>query len=130
MGYLGEDRRLEYKRAEKIHLEDFATYLSAFSNTPDGGTVVFGANSKGEATGCTSAGQNLINRLQTCHTKMCPQAKPVFKNIPVVIDGAEDFCVAIFIPYVGKLVETNKQEAWIRYGDTRHKMSDEEKKGL
>lgn len=128
MSFLGEDRRIEYKRAEKVHFDDFTTYLSAFSNTPDGGTIVFGATSKGEATGCAAAGINLRNRLEQCHTKMCPQAKPEFKIVPVVIDGSEDYCIAIYIPYVGKLVETNKSEAWIRYGDSRHKMSDEERR--
>ncbi len=39
-----------------------------------------------------------------------------------------DFCLANFVPYIGKLVETNKDEAWIRYGDSRHKMSEEEKR--
>ena len=43
------------------------------------------------------------------------------------MDGKADYCIALYIPYIGRLVETNKQEAWIRYGDTLHKMSDEEK---
>lgn len=128
MAHFGEDRRIEYKGNEKINFDDFATYLSAFSNSPDGGTIVFGADSLGIATGCSSLPQATINRLETCHVKMCPQARPEFKRILVVINGQDDFCIAVFIPYVGKLVETNKQEAWIRYGDSRHKMSGEEKR--
>jgi ATP-dependent DNA helicase RecG len=55
-------------------------------------------------------------------------AKPEFKRFSALSDGKPNFCLAVYIPYVGKLVETNKQEAWIRYGDTRHKMSEEEKR--
>lgn len=58
----------------------------------------------------------------------CPQARPEFKRIPVVLDDRMNFCLAIFVPYIGKLVETNRDDAWIRYGDSRHKMSEEEKR--
>jgi len=55
-------------------------------------------------------------------------AKPEFKRVPVIVNGTTAFCLAIFVPYVGRLVETNKDEAWIRYGDSKHLMSDEEKR--
>jgi ATP-dependent DNA helicase RecG len=58
----------------------------------------------------------------------CPQARPEFKRLPVVINDKENFCISIYVPYVGRLVETNKGEAWIRYGDSRHKMSEEERR--
>ena len=45
-----------------------------------------------------------------------------------MINDKEDFCYSIYVPYIGRLVETNKGEAWIRYGDSRHKMSEEEKR--
>lgn len=128
MEHFGEDRRIEYKRAEKVDFDDLATYLSAFSNTPEGGVVVFGATSKGMATGCSKLSLAQVNKVESCHLQMCPQAKPEFKRIPVIVGEQEDFCIAIYIPYVGRLVETNKDEAWIRYGDSRHKMSEEEKR--
>ena len=128
MSHFGEDRRIEYKGERKIDFDDFATYLSAFSNTPDGGLIVFGADSYGNAQGCNSLAGDILNRLETCHVKSCPQAKPEYKRVSVIVNGQPNFCVAVYIPYVGKLVETNKQEAWIRYGDTRHKMSEEEKR--
>lgn len=128
MEHLGEDRRIEYKKVKKIDFDDIATYFSAFSNTLDGGVIIFGAHCDGTATGCNIAGTNITNRLENCHTRMCPQARPEFKRIPVVVNNQEDCCLAIYIPYIGKLVETNKQQAWIRYGDQRHEMSDEEKR--
>lgn len=127
MAHFAEDRRLDYKRGARVDFDDMATYLSAFSNTPDGGLLVFGADSKGNPTGCKGMAQKQLNDLEACHIQMCPLARPEFKRFPVTINGAADFCVAVFVPYVGRLVETNKGEAWIRYGDNRHRMSEEEK---
>lgn len=69
-----------------------------------------------------------MNSVETCHLNRCPQARPEFKRIPVIIYGKKDFVFAVFVPYIGRLVETNKGEAWIRYGDSRHRMSEEEKR--
>ena len=33
------------------------------------------------------------------------------KRFPVVVNNKQDFCIAVYLPYVGKLVETNKDEA-------------------
>lgn len=125
--HFAEDRRLDYKRGERVDFDDLATYLSAFSNTPDGGLLVFGAKSDGTPTGCAKMPTKHLNQIENCHTNMCPQARPEFRRVPLEIGGQADFLVAVYIPYVGRLVETHKQEAWIRYGDSRHKMSDEEK---
>ena len=126
--HFSEDRRVEYKRAQKINFDDMATYYSAFSNTPDGGVLVFGCDSKGVPTGCADVDPRMINRIEDFHVTMCPQARPEVKRIAVINGDQEDFCVAVYVPYVGRLVETNKGEAWIRYGDSRHRMSDEEKR--
>lgn len=128
LAHFAEDRRIEYKRADKIHFDEAATYFSAFSNTPEGGVLVFGADSRGNATGASGTSSKQLNRLENFHLELCPQAKPEFKKIATVIDNRPDFVIAIYIPYVGRLVETNKGEAWIRYGDSRHRMSEEEKR--
>lgn len=78
--------------------------------------------------GCKSLDLKILNGIETCHLQKCPLSKPEFKRVPVVIDGEEDFLILVYIPYLGKLAETNKSEAWIRYGDTKHKMSEEEKR--
>lgn len=71
---------------------------------------------------------SLLNAIEQCHVQRCPLAKPEFKRIPVVVEGAADFCVAVYIPYVSKLIETNKGDAFTRYGDSKHKMTEEEKR--
>ncbi|MEH6950629.1 ATP-binding protein [Nitrobacter sp. NHB1] len=125
--YLGEDRRFERKGCKKINLDDLATYYSTFSNTPDGGLLIFGIDNDATIVGCNSLSGAQLNDIETTHLMRCPQAKPEFKRLPVIVNGAPDFCVAIYVPYIGRLVETNKEEAWIRYGESRHKMSMEEK---
>jgi ATP-dependent DNA helicase RecG len=128
MSYFAEERRIDYKSAARVDFEDFATYLSTFSNTLDGGVIVFGADSKGNALGGGKLYANLMNKIEQCHLNMCPQAKPEFRRFEVIVNNTRDICFAVYIPYVGRLVETNKGEAWIRYGDSRHKMSEEEKR--
>ncbi len=124
--YFDEDRRFE-RKAGKLHFDDIATYYSAFSNTPDGGMIVFGINDDGTIVGCSNLSAPQLNKLENFHLNLCPQARPEFRRVPVVVNGEPDFCVAIYIPYIGRLVETNKDEAWIRYGDSKHKMSEPEK---
>lgn len=128
MSSFGEDRRLDYKQSRRISTDDYATFLSMFSNTPEGGVIVYGADSKGNAIGFKDISHAVINELERAHTTHCPLAKPEFKRIPVVVDGKPDIVVAIYVPYIGRLVETNKDEAFTRYGDSKHKMSDEEKR--
>jgi ATP-dependent DNA helicase RecG len=133
MSQLGEDRRIDYKsveypRAERIDFNDIAKYYSAYSNTPDGGVLVFGATSDGTARGCSSVPLAQLNRLERIHLTLCPQSRPEFRRFNIVIGDNSDFCIAVYIPYVGRLVETNKDEAWIRYGDSIHRMSDDEKR--
>lgn len=125
--YLKEDRRIERKNHKSPNLDDLAKYYSAFSNTPDGGLLVYGIADNGDITGCGFSVEQ-INNVERCHITHCPMAKPEFKKVSVIVDGTQAFCLAIFIPYVGKLVETNKNEAWIRYGESKHLMSEEEKR--
>lgn len=126
--YFKEDRRIERKGVKKADLDDLATYYSTFSNTPDGGLLVYGVDNAGKVVGCKDFTTNQLNAIENSHTQRCPAAKPEFKRISVVVDRKPTFCLAIFVPYVGKLVETNKGEAYIRYGESRRLMSDEEKR--
>ncbi len=128
MASFSEDRRLDFKSAKRLGYDEFATYLSMFSNTPEGGVIIYGADSKGNATGCKQLSSAQLNELERSHTILCPLSKPEFKRIPTVVDGQQDFAIAVYIPYIGRLVETNKSEAFTRYGDSKHKMSEEEKR--
>jgi ATP-dependent DNA helicase RecG len=122
-----EDRRIEYKNHKNPDYDDLATYYSVFSNTPDGGVVVYGVANNGDICGCNHFSTNQLNDIESCHLTRCVMSRPEFKRIPVVVGGQPSFCLAIYIPYIGSLVETNKDEAWTRYGESRHKMSAEEK---
>lgn len=120
-----EDRRIERKDYKAPSLDELAICYSMFSNSPDGGLLIYGVANNGEVTGCEFTSKQL-NSIERCHITHCPGAKPEWKKVPVIVKGKQCFCLAIFIPYVGKLVETNKGDAWIRYGESRHKMSNEE----
>jgi len=126
--YFKEDRRVERKGVRNINLDELATYYSTFSNTPDGGLIVYGIEDDGNIIGCNMFSTGQLNSIESCHLQRCPKARPEFKRVAVVVDGKPNFCLAIYVPYIGVLVETNKGEAWIRYGESRHNMSEEEKR--
>lgn len=124
---LAEDDRIERKSARKIDREAYAEYLSMWSNTVEGGIILYGVENAGAVSGCARLSQEDLNRLKSCHTQLCPEASPECKTIPVRVSGQEDFVLAVFVPYRGVLVETHKQESFIRHGDRKHKMSPDER---
>lgn len=126
--FFHEDRRIEYKRTPKINWDDLASYFSAFSNSPEGGVICIGVNDDLSLVGCKNLSSDQLNQIEKIHVQNCPLAKPEVKRVAVVIDENPNFLVLIYVPYCGKLVETNKGEAWIRMGDSKRKMSEEEKR--
>jgi len=126
--YFKEDRRIDYKATPRIDWDAAAAYFSAFSNSPDGGVLCYGVDNSGNVIGCKNLSQDHLNRLEKLHLQKCPLARPEFRRVQVTANDKQDFLILVYLPYVGKLVETNKSEAWIRYGDAKHKMSDEEKR--
>lgn len=98
-----------------------------WSNTVDGGILLIGVSDKGVVQGCAGLSGDQLNRLDSFYSQSCPEAAPETRRIAVEVNGAPDFVLAIFVPYRGILVETNKSDAFIRRGDTKHKMSAEEK---
>lgn len=122
-----EDRRLERKGSRTLHYDELAEYLSMWSNTVDGGILLIGVEDKGRISGCHGLSANQINRLESLHTEKCPDATPESRRISVTVDGIQSFVIAIYVPYRGFLVETNKSEAFIRRGDSKHRMSAEER---
>jgi len=123
-----EDRRVEFKPAS-FHLEDLAKYYSMFSNTsPEGGVILIGVNDKREVEGCKSLSVDELNRIEKFHLTFCPEARPEYRRVEAIVGEHPNYFLAIYIPYTRNLTETNKKEAYIRYGDSIHKMSDEEKR--
>lgn len=84
--HFGEDRRFERKGCKKIHFDELASYYSTFSNTPDGGMIVFGIEDDGEIVGCNSLSQGQLNDIEKSHVTRCPQARPEFKRISVIVN--------------------------------------------
>ena len=125
-GFL-EDKRLERKSAANIHFDTMAEYLSMWSNSVDGGILLIGVEDSGEITGCARLAQDKLNRLESFHSQMCPDSCPETRRIPTTVNGKPDFVVSMFVPYRGVLIETHKGDAFIRRGDTKHRMSSEEK---
>ncbi len=128
IAFFHEDRRIEYKATPKLHWDDLAAYYSAFSNSPDGGILCIGVDDDNQVVGCKNLSQDQLNRIETFQIQGCPGSKPEVKRVPVILDEISDFIILIYVPYCGKLIETNKGEAWIRMGDTKRKMSEEEKR--
>ncbi|WP_156323301.1 ATP-binding protein [Bosea sp. AAP35] len=124
---LVEDRRVEFKRPQ-IELKDLAPYFSMWSNTPEGGILIIGCKSDGSPVGCSSVGQRKMNEIERLHLVYCPLAKHEYRRIECIGDLPSDYILAIYVPYAGRLVETNKNQAFIRYGDSIHEMSDEERR--
>ncbi len=122
-----EDRRLERKRSGRINFDDLSEYYSMWSNTVDGGILLFGVEDNGKISGCYNLSQEQINKIEKFHCQYCPEARPEFRRISCQLQTKKDFVIAIFLPYRGLLVENNKGDAFIRFGDQKHKMSAEEK---
>jgi len=128
-----EDRRIERKPAG-IHADHLATYFSMWANTsPEGGLIVIGVSDAGELTGCSGITQAQLNRHEKVGRELCPDARYDTKRVECVrsSDGNQDFVLLIRVNYrEDKVVETNKGEAWIRLGDSRYRLSEDEKREL
>jgi ATP-dependent DNA helicase RecG len=125
---LKEDRRIERKPAGQ-HADSLGTYFSMWANTgPDGGLIVLGMEDDGEITGCRSLESKPLNRLEQTGRDYCPDARCESKRIEVERrDGSSDFLLVFRVQFRSdKVVKTNRGEAYIRCGDQRRKLTDEE----
>jgi len=120
-----EDRRVEYKSVKRINFSGLSEYYSMYSNTSAGGVIVYGVADNGTIEGCSDLPTHKLNELEKLHIQLCPLARPEFKRVPV--RGGQDFIVAVFLPCTGQLVENHKGRSYIRYGDSKHEMTAEEK---
>jgi predicted HTH transcriptional regulator len=122
-----EDRRIERKSAQQLHFDELARYASMWSNTVEGGIILIGVSDNGTIGGCAHLSQDQLNRLESFHSQLCPDSAPESRRIPLTINDRPNFVEALYFPYRGFLVETNRQEAFIRRGDTCHRMTPEER---
>ena len=132
MERLTEDRRLERKEP-RVQPQALGDYFSMWSNTgPEGGLIVVGMGDHGEVLGCSSLSQDQINLIEKTRDIYCPDANFQSKRIKVVnTNGLQDFLMIFYVEYRDdRVVETTKGNAFIRSGDAKRKLRDDERRQL
>jgi ATP-dependent DNA helicase RecG len=127
-----EDNRIEWKSA-KYPARDLADYLSMWANTqPFGGLIAIGIEKDGTISGCKTVGLEKVSELESACSEQCPDAQFDTRRIPARSEhGDDDFVVLIRVRYrVDKLVETVRHEAFIRVGNTKRRLSEDEKREI
>jgi len=125
---LGEDRRLERKRAV-IHGKDLGDYFSMWANTaPEGGIIVIGMDNDGQFSGCHILTNDQLNTLEKASYIYCSDASVTPKRIAVTSKGGVESYVIIFrVRYrEDKVARTASGNAFIRRGDECHELSEAE----
>jgi ATP-dependent DNA helicase RecG len=124
-----EDSRVERKPAT-FPRNALAEYVSMWANTqPHGGVTFIGVADDGRINGCKSCGQTHLNELYSVRV-VCPDAKLEFKRVGVKNHKGEDDFVEVMRVYyrADKLVETSAGDAFVREGDRKRRLSEEEKR--
>lgn len=125
---LGEDRRIERKPAN-YNAKALGDYFSMWANTkPDGGIIVLGQENDGTWSGCSRIDQSHINDLERAGDVYCPEARFEIKRLQVYRrDHEEDFILLIRVHYRrDKLVKTVSGDAFIRSGESKRRLTNEE----
>src|SRR5271157_4220975 len=125
---LKEDKRIERKPAGiQPRAPDYC--FSMWANTkPDGGLIVIGQEDGGPITGCTSVETNHLNDLERAPLVYCPDAKYSTKRVPAINSmGNQDYVLVYHIHYrPDRVVRTVGNEAYIRVGSSKKKLSETE----
>jgi ATP-dependent DNA helicase RecG len=127
-----EDRRYERKSAG-IQAQLLGDYLSILANSPpDGGLIAIGVDDDGSYSGCAGVHAKHLNDLERTGDVYCPDARYEYKRVPIRNKrGDEDFVLLFRVQYRSdKVVETVRGEAWIRRGESKKKLTDDEKREL
>jgi ATP-dependent DNA helicase RecG len=126
-----EDHRVERKPGS-IKQNVLADYVSMWANTqPHGGITLLGVADKGGVLGCKQLHENQLNDIRTVR-RLCPDANIEFKRIPIKNEkGEDDFIEVMRVHYrEDKLVETVSGEAFVREGDQKRSLREEEKREI
>ena len=121
-----ESKRIERKSAS-IHQQELGEYFSMWSNTkPHGGLIAIGVRDDGAIEGCTRLSQNQLNTIEQTARDRCPDAKFEIKQVPAKDEyGNDNFIILIHVKWhPSKLVRTTKNVAFIRLGDSKHRLTD------
>ena len=125
---LHEDRRIEYKSA-RVGRRDLGEYFSIWANTrPAGGLLAVGIEKDGTVTGCIGLSPQGLNSLEKTGREICTDCREEMKRLPVVnVNGEDDFVLLIRVSYrEDKVIRTTSGKAFIRVGDDKHELSDDE----
>ncbi|HTT75343.1 MAG TPA: ATP-binding protein, partial [Candidatus Binataceae bacterium] len=131
-GRLREDRRFE-RKSVGIHTQNLGDYLSMFANSaPDGGMIAIGIEDDGPISGCLRADPKHLNELERSGDIYCPDARYQSKRVTVRNASDEDDFVLLFrVQYrPDKVVETTRGDAFIKRGESKRKLNDDEKREL
>jgi ATP-dependent DNA helicase RecG len=129
---LKEDKRIERKPVG-IHSKELGDYLVMYANTkPDGGIIVVGQENDGTISGCIKSSQEHLNELERAGDAYCRDARHEIKHVNVKSEsGDDDFVILIRVFYKeNKLVRNGRGEAFVRSGDSKKKLTDEEAREL
>lgn len=127
----GEDSRVE-RKSPNISQRTLAEYVSMWANTaPSGGVTFIGVANDGRIIGCTGTEQHHLNDLESVRV-LCSDARLEFKRIPVTNGkGQEDYVLAMRVYFrEEKLVETSDGKAFVREGDRKRKLTENEKREI
>jgi ATP-dependent DNA helicase RecG len=125
---LKEDRRIE-RKPSGVHSNFLGEYFSMWANTaPDGGIIAVGMENDGTLKGCSTLSQKELNRLEKTGMEYCPDARFDCKRVEA---GVDDYLLVFRIYYrPDKVVKTVSGDAFIRYGDSKKKLTAEEVREL
>jgi ATP-dependent DNA helicase RecG len=133
LAMLKEDRRVERKPAG-IHAPELAEYFSMWANTAaEGGLIVLGMSDDGKFVGCTGIETEHLNRLERDGYDQCPDAHVECRRIGGTrqSDQQPDFVLLFRVHYhENRVVTTVRGDAFIRRGESKHKLTQDELKDL
>jgi ATP-dependent DNA helicase RecG len=97
----------------------------------NGGVTFLGIDDAGKIVGCAQVAETHLNELRAVRS-LCPDARLEFKRIPVTnYTGAADFIEVMRVNYrEDKLVETSSGDAFVREGEQKRRLTEEEKREI
>ena len=104
-----------------------------WANTqPFGGLIAVGIEKEGKISGCKSIGLQKVSDFESACSEQCPDAQFETKRISAQnSSGDHDYVLLIRVQYrFDKLVETVRLEAYIRVGNKKRLLTEDEKREI
>ncbi|NJC05066.1 ATP-dependent DNA helicase RecG [Sphingomonas kaistensis] len=126
-----EDYRVDRKSA-RISARDLADDVCAFANSaPHGGVLLVGVENDGSIGGLSCVAMDKVNALYSVGD-FCPDARLDFRTLEVMNKRGEPDRILLLRVFFrdNRLVETTSGTAYIRQGDRKRRISEEEKREI